>query len=275
MQTSTRRTRSGLPIAVERDDSGGPVDAVFVHATGFCKELWRPVIDEVTRHGRPLAWMSMDQRGHGASGRGEPPYRWDLLADDLLDVLEPGSPTGVGHSSGGAAIAGAEIKHPGTFSELVLIEPIITPPPFERRDTTLARVADRRRSWFPDRPMARDRFAKGAFASWDPAVLDLYIEHGFADAGNGIQLACAPSVEADFYREGSNHDTWDHLAEIEAPVTVVVGELSTTHTDPYLSMLVAGFRHAELIVVPERGHLVPMEDPSAVARVVDDVIARR
>lgn len=275
MQTSTRRARSGLPIAIEHGGPDAPVEAFFVHATGFCKELWRPIVDEISGGRDAPSWMSMDQRGHGASGRGEPPYRWHLLATDILDVIGSDRPVGIGHSSGGAAIAMAEVMRPGTFAELVLIEPVIPPPPFERRDIPLADVAERRRSSFPDRRGARERFARGPLASWDPVVLDLYIDHGFVEDRDGIHLACPPDVEADFYREGSNHDTWDHVPDIDVPVTIVAGERSRSHPEPYLSELAGRFRDPELVVVPGRGHLVPMEAPSAIADVVSEVLARR
>lgn len=258
----------GFPVAIA-SGSSGPPNALFVHANGFCKELWDPVIASVSARTDPFRWMSMDQRGHGDSGVGEPPYEWDLVARDVLAVIgESRGLLGVGHSSGGAAIARAEILQPGTFDSLVLIEPILFPPPHGRHDIPLAAVAEQRRAVFADRDAARDRFAARAFKDWDPAVLDLYVDHGFRATDDGWELKCAPAVEADYYREGNNHDTWDRLEEIDVPVVLVAGERSDSHHGPYLSQLQARFNRAHLEIVPDAGHLVPMERPETVADLV-------
>jgi pimeloyl-ACP methyl ester carboxylesterase len=220
--------------------------------------------------------MSMDQRGHGTSDSGRPPYDWDLLARDVLAVVGEERPRlAVGHSSGGAAIARAEVLRPGSFGGLILIEPIIFPPPFQRRDIPLAMGAERRRETFPDRGTARRRFAAGPFGTWKPEVLDLYVDHAFADSGGELSLRCKPDIEADFYREGSNHDTWDRLPTIDIPVTLVVGERSDSHAEPYVGLLRDRFREADLVVVPGVGHLAPMEEPEAIAAVIEGALRDR
>lgn len=259
----------GFPVAVESSGGVGPVDVLFVHANGFCKELWEPVTRAVSERIDPFRWMSMDQRGHGDSGVGDHPYEWDLVARDVLEVIgESSGIVGVGHSSGGAAIARAEILQPGTFRAMVLIEPIIFPPPHGRYDIPLAVVADQRRAVFRDRAAAHVRFSERAFQDWDPEVLDLYVDHGFRDTEHGWELKCAPEVEADYYREGNNHDTWDRLGEVANPVVLVAGEDSDSHHGPYLSQLQARFPRAHLEVIPDAGHLVPMERPDVVADLV-------
>jgi pimeloyl-ACP methyl ester carboxylesterase len=276
MLTSTRSGFHGVEIALEGSSSDPDLDLFLVHATGFCKELWRPVARPLLREHASLAWLAMDQRGHGASGQGEPPYEWDLLARDVLAVIGDGrARLGVGHSSGGAAIARAEILRPGTFDGLVLIEPIIFPPPFGRRDIPLATRAERRRATFPDRTTARQRFADGPFATWEPEVLDLYIDHAFTDDGGGRSLRCNPQVEADFYREGTHHDTWDGLSDIDVPVILVVGEHSDSPAEPFVGLLRDRFRHADLVIVPGVGHLAPMEAPESIATIIGGALRDR
>jgi len=258
----------GFPVAVESGPSGNP-DALFVHANGFCKELWRPVIRDVSGRTDSFRWISMDQRGHGDSGVGEGPYEWDLVARDVLALIgDSRGRVGVGHSSGGAAIARAEILQPGAFRAMVLVEPIIFPPPHGRYDIPLAATAEQRRAVFADRDAAHARFSARAFKDWDPEVLDLYVDHGFRSTERGWELKCSPGVEADYYREGNNHDTWDRLGEIDTPVVLVAGEHSDSHHGPYLSQLQARFPKAHLEIIPDAGHLVPMERPDVVADVV-------
>ncbi len=248
-------------------------EMLFAHAAGFCKELWNPVIDLLTDSIGPLATITVDTRGHGASTPHPGPFDPPSIACDLVHLLDgiDHQIVGVGHSSGGAAIARTEVLRPGTFSRMILIEPIIVPPPYERRESSLSRMATKRRRLFPSATAARQRFARGPFGSWDPEVLDLYIEYGFAVTDEGVTLRCEPNVEAEIYREGLNNDTWEYVPQITCPVTIVAGENSDSHQDPYLSALVERFDDVELVVAEGFGHLVPMESPALIA----DIIAER
>lgn len=260
----------GFPIACEGTSEGTP-DIICVHATGFCKELWRPIARDVEAIHPEVTWLSIDARGHGASGRGEPPYSWRLPPLDILAVLgeHASGVVGVGHSMGGGSLARAEIERPGTFRSLVLIEPIVFPPPFGRVETPLADVALNRRRVFPDRASTHRRFAeRGPFASWDHEVLDLYVDHGWGPGPGGWTIRCAPEVEAEYYREANNIDTWDRLPEIDTPVTIVVGERSDSHHGDYLGALRSRFGREALVVIEDAGHLVPMERPHLIGELV-------
>lgn len=249
----------------------GELDALFVHATGFCKETWTPVIDAMATD--PFSWLSMDLRGHGDSATGDFPHHWDLLGGDVLGVTNGITGlVGVGHSCGGAALARAEVAHPGTFRHLVLIEPIIFPTPPRRVYGPMSLVARKRRAIFASREVARDRFSTGPFSRWTKASLDSYLDGGFVQTDAGFELKCSPEVEADYYAEGSNHDTWDLIGSIEIPVMLIVSEHSDTHREPFVSLLSERFQHVERILLKDVGHLVPMEDPGTIADLVDSVV---
>jgi pimeloyl-ACP methyl ester carboxylesterase len=262
---------TGAPLIATASGGSGGQETLFVHATGFCKEVWSPVIDSMATD--PLSWISMDLRGHGDSGQGEFPYHWDLLGGDVLAAINGRTElVGVGHSCGGAALVRAEAARPGTFSRLVLIEPIIFPTPARRLDGPMSAVARKRRSVFESRQAARERFRSGPFSAWTERSLDAYLDGGFKESAHGFVLKCTPAVEADYYAEGSNHDTWDLVGSLDIPVTLVAGEFSNSHQEPFLGSLVSRFRHGELVVVEGVGHLVPMEDPQGLARIIDRAI---
>jgi pimeloyl-ACP methyl ester carboxylesterase len=264
----------GTKIAVE-GTLDQPPDVLFVHATGFCKELWRPVVRSVIQDRSDLNHISMDLRGHGDSDRGNDGFGWDLLARDVIGVLaDVESPVvGVGHSCGGAVISRAEILAPGRFSALVLIEPIVFPPPHGRFPEPLAEGAMRRRQHFATREEAIDRFGSRGFKNWTDEMLALYVDHGFVHSDDGLDLKCRPETESEVFIEGRNHDTWDHLGNIDIPVTVVTAEHSHTHQDPHLSLLVEQFNDANLITIPGATHLAPMETPTTIATIVATSLA--
>lgn len=271
-----RSGHDGFPIAVEGTASRTP-DVLYVHANGFCKELWRPIARDVVDRRPDHTWLSMDLRGHGASGTPDLPCGWHDLALDILAIVgdEANGIVGVGHSMGAASLARSEILRRGTFRALVLIEPILFPPPHGRRDLPLADVAQARRRVFPDRAAAHARFSSsGPFAVWDPEMLDLYVDHAWGPGQEGWTIRCDPRIEADYYREGNNVDTWDRLDEIDTRVVLVAGERSDTHRGPYLDALVGRFPDADLLVVEGAGHLVPMEVPRTIVDVVESVVIR-
>jgi len=261
------------PSATEGTD--GEPDVVFAHANGFCKEVWRPVVSELSRLHPGVGWLSADLLGHGDNTNTDGPYTLDAIARDLGVKLEGFGPSvGVGHSSGGTAVARAETIRPGTFLHLVLIEPIIYPPPYHMADVPIADAAQRRREVFPDRQAAYDRFLDSPLGVWRPEALAAYVDGGFESAPDGLRIKCRPAVEAEIFRQGLNHDTWDRLDQISVPVTVVAGEYSDTHQEPHLTTFVDRFHDAELIVVPDVGHFVPMERPDVIASIIQDALGR-
>ena len=105
-----------------------------------------------------LAW---DVRGHGRGPALDLPASWWTFGRDLVETDRqhgqcagrlPDSVVGVGHSMGGTVLVLAELLRPGTFTGLVLVEPVLIPPPFVRNpELSLAQGAARRRPVFGSR----------------------------------------------------------------------------------------------------------------------------
>lgn len=266
--------RGDVPIAVVVDPGTKP-GVLFVHATGLCKETWEPVISALSSATQRPLTIAMDQRCHGDSGRASHPVVWTSLGQDVLGVVgEHRGMVGVGHSSGAAALLIAEVEQPGTFSALVMIEPIVFPPPHRRlEDTPLIAATSKRRTTFSSRKEAAENFCdKGPFATWGEEALEAYIEGGLRADGEGTWvLKCDPADEAEFYRGAFEQTTWDELPEISCPVVLVAGAGSDTHTGQYLDALTARFADVQLLVIDGASHFVPMEVPEIVAAVIDAV----
>lgn len=276
MTEGTVTASDGVLIAFERWSGTAGVECLFVHATGFCKELWRPTRTALGSLGADPGGIAIDQRAHGDSGAAPPPTGWVALGDDVATVrlAMDGPVIGVGHSSGGAALCMAEAAAPGSFAGLVLIEPIVFPGPYGRLvDHPLIAGALRRRASFPSTEEARAQFeGKGPFARWTVSALDAYVAYAFRDENGRRVLKCSPETEAGFYREGTNHDTWDRLGDIECPVLVIAGEHSDTHPTVFVEQLVGRFRDATGLIAEGATHLVPMERPDVVASAVAQMV---
>ena len=118
----------GATLAVELSDEGGhPV----VQLHGLTSSRYRDRLLDLDL-GRGLSGTRLlryDARGHGRStGRAVPEdYRWPVLADDLLRLLDhwfPGEQVhGVGPSMGTATLLHAAVREPERFSSLTLLVP--------------------------------------------------------------------------------------------------------------------------------------------------------
>lgn len=251
---------------------------VTMHATGLCKEVWEPFVVALADLVPAATVTGIDQRGHGDSGPLRVPSDWWRLGADVLEVVAavpgPGPSVGVGHSAGATAMAMAEILRPGTFSALVLAEPILPPPPFRRAEShPLIDGARRRHDTFPDRGSARAEWAgKPAFSRWHPDALDAYARHGLVPSGEAMVLKCTRETEAECYAAGFAHGAVARVGEIACPVVLVAGGDSDAPGPAPMKALVGKFRQARVAVIPRGSHFLPMEQPDAVASVVGDFL---
>jgi pimeloyl-ACP methyl ester carboxylesterase len=263
--------------------AGEPALAL-VHATGFCTAVWEPVVEELRAAGVGIPVFGWDQRSHGSSDGSAVPFDWWELGRDGVAVIEAlrGAGVvgerlvGVGHSSGGAALAMTEILQPGTFEALVLVEPIIPPPPYGRlEDHPLAVGARRRREEFGSRDEAFANFvAKDPFRNWDGRALAAYVDGCFTDEGGTWRLACPPTAEAEYYASAGSHAAWERLGEIAPPASIVAGTASDSHPREWVETMAQQFGNGRAVFVEGATHFLPMEDPALVARLVGAVVHR-
>lgn len=118
----------GATLDVELSDEGGhPV--VQLHGLTSSRRRDRVLDLDLGRGLSGTRLLRYDARGHGRStGRQVPEdYRWQVLAEDLLAVLDawfPGERVhGVGPSMGCATLLHAAVRDPGRFAGLTLLLP--------------------------------------------------------------------------------------------------------------------------------------------------------
>ncbi|KAF9239417.1 Alpha/Beta hydrolase protein [Melanogaster broomeanus] len=93
----------------------------------------------------------------------------------------------VGHSFGGCTSVRAAVDFPKLFSSIILVDPVIVQPytyPSDYYDRVLG-VISRRTQW-ASREDALQLFKKlPLFRTWNPEVLQLYVDHALTDDSNG------------------------------------------------------------------------------------------
>jgi pimeloyl-ACP methyl ester carboxylesterase len=266
------RGAGGVEIATSHLGGDGP-PVMLLHATGFHGRCWLPMAPALAGH---FSVWSIDQRGHGASGKAPSYLDWSFFVDDLFAVLDalggrdPGAWRGVGHSMGGAVLLLAEQRRPGTFLDLCCYEPVVmppTPPPTGFSDgNSMSAQARKRRHRFASLETARQNFAsKPPMNRFDPAALDAYVTYGFVEEpGGDVILACTGEDEASIYEGAPRHHAWDRLSEVRPPATVLGGEDPRDPVSGHVEDIARRLPRGSAIRMPGLSHFGPFEDPIGV-----------
>lgn len=273
---------NGVEMAFFERDGQEPT-LLFAHATGFHARCWDAVVEGLAEHS-----IALDLRGHGRSEKPIPPYPWSDFADDIAafcKILGLQNLIGVGHSMGGAAIATAAAMQPGTFSALLLIDPVLMKPStYDRAPAAEGEhfVARRRNEWTSPEEMI-ERFAnRDPFRRWDPRVLRDYCEHGLLAEPHREQytLACPPVIEAAVYTGNQMWNPYPLLNKLDLPVTILRAPPAAAEqpmsmmSSPTWPGLVSQLPNAEEIVLAENSHFIPMEAPGLVATHIRDLVTK-
>ncbi|MEU0435343.1 alpha/beta hydrolase [Streptomyces sp. NPDC006290] len=274
-----------------------PVTVVFSH--GYClnQDSWHFQRAALRGVVRTVHW---DQRSHGRSGRGvaqledRTPVTIDQLGRDLLAVIEAAVPEGpivlVGHSMGGMTVMALADHFPELIRDRVVAVALVGTSSGRLGEVNfglpVAGVAAVRRV-LPGvlkalgqqaalvergRRATADLFAgvikRYSFASRD---VDPAIER-FAER----MIESTPiDVVAEFYPAFTEHDKTAALARFtEMPVLVLAGVKDLVTPSEHSEAIADLLPDAELVLVPDAGHLVMLEHPEVVIDRLADLLMR-
>jgi len=287
-------SRNSIPVVTERFEGhdvtinirdfggSGPV-ALLHHANGFSAGTWTFVARKLNRHFHVFA---IDARGHGDSDAAGATEGVDLscfvsdetaVAKALCTRCEvPKIAFGIGSSFGGIVTAMAEASRPGLFERIALLDPPIIPTPALYRHLGLPVPAGqeekkrppteqtrRRRAHFPSLDDARASWrTRGMFASWPDDAFELYLAECLRPAADGgVELKCAPSVEAYVFEATDNLNVLDYAPAVEVPVLYARAGKGFFPAEycKRVARLFPDCRYEEI----DGGHLLPLEAPDA------------
>jgi len=267
LQPSTGRLRraDGVELALSQWP-GARRGVVFAHGFGQTRQAWAGSAQKVAQAG--FACAAFDARGHGDSGwRGEEPYRFEAMADDLravtATIASSRPPVLVGASMGGLLGLAVQGQPAPPFAALVLVD--VTP----RWET---RGVERILGFMAAHPDGFDslRQASDAIAAYLPHRREPKsperLRTLLVDRGDGrLRWHWDPRLLADLTPDVESHQPMllDAVARIRAPMLLVSGGdsdiVSRATIDEFLS-LAPQARH---VVVPKATHMVAGDDNAA------------
>jgi pimeloyl-ACP methyl ester carboxylesterase len=278
----------GVNLHVEVGGGGSAeLTIVFVHGFTLSMDCWHFQRRDLADLGR-LAFF--DQRSHGASARGPREHATiDQLGDDLRAVLDTVTPTGrvvlVGHSMGGMAVLALADRHPelfgsrvagvaligtaaGAFAETIFGIPGVVGRSLRPVAPGVIRAANRRAQLLERGRRAGSEIAfmltrRLGFGPDAPPSLVAFLERMLADT--------PVEVMTEFFDTFLSHDklaALDVLADL--PVLVLCGADDALTPVKNSHLMADALTDAELVVVPDAGHMVMLER----ADVVNDALRR-
>jgi pimeloyl-ACP methyl ester carboxylesterase len=246
--------RGGVELAGEEAGAGIPV--VLLHGLTATRRYVVMGSRALERSGHRV--VSYDARGHGRSSPAAAPddYGYETLAADLLAVLDDrGIERAVlaGASMGAHTTVRLALDHGDRAAGVVLITPAYTP---EGEHTDLAR-------WDALADGLRDGGVEGFVAAYgDPGVPEAWRETVTKVLRQRLSAHEHPGAVADALRavpRSSAFASWEELAELELPCTVVASRDDADPGHPYE----VGARYAEAIPGAELVSEEPGSSPLA------------
>jgi len=233
---------------VAGEEAGDGVPVVLLHGLTATRRYVVMGSRNLERGGHRV--VMYDARGHGRSEPAADGYGYDRLAEDLLAVLDRrGADRAVlaGASMGAHTIARFALSHPSRAAALVLITPAFDPEDLERG-------LDR---WDALSRGLREGGVDGFLEAYgEPRVPESLRETVKTVLRQRLSAHEHPDAVADALREvprSRAFGSWDDLARLELPVTVVASRDEADPEHPYAT----GERYANAIP----GARLESEDP--------------
>ncbi|NUO40470.1 MAG: alpha/beta fold hydrolase [Streptomyces sp.] len=274
-----------------------PVTVVFSHGYCLSQDSWHFQRAALRGVVRTVHW---DQRSHGRSGRGirqvqdGVPVDIDQLGRDLKAVVDAAAPEGplvfVGHSMGGMTVMALADQYPELIRERVVAVALVGTSSGRLGEVNfglpvagvnavrrvlpglLKALGQRAELVEKGRQATADLFAgiikRYSFASRD-------VDPAVARFAERMIEATPIDVVAEFYPAFTDHDKTEALAHFrDLPVLVLAG-IGDLVTPSEHSEAIAGLLpDAELVLVPDAGHLVMLEHPEVVTDRLADLLTR-
>lgn len=251
MSLNTTNLIATIDLSYEERGSGTPL--VLLHGYPLDHTIWREQITALSSEARVIA---PDLRGHGATPAPTGAYSMDLMARDVLDLLDRlkvEKAVFAGHSMGSYVTFAAYHRAPERFLGMALVAgnyKADTEEARQKRLDTAAKVIDEGVS---------AAYNPNMFADSTPAKSPLR-----AEADRIMKAARMGGVVGTLQGMAARPSSEDLLPKIDVPAAVIAGEGDKIFKLEMQQEMAQLMPNARFTVVPNAGHLLMLEQPQAV-----------
>jgi len=258
-----RRVATGR-LAMNVVEAGSGPTVLLIHGLGWDHSLWNPTIERLAAHYRVIA---ADTRGHGGTDKPDGPYDMEMFARDyaaLADALGLTRVCIIGLSQGGMVAQKLALLRPALVSALVLVSTAYKSDP-SLRDNMESRIAAMDKAGpAAAAGIAAESIFSPAWRSANTAALQRFI--AWRSAMPMAPLNAATRALYDF-------DLSADLPRIAVPTLVVAGREDVLTRPKGMEEIAALIPGAEYRLIPGTGHMIPVEQPAALASLIDPFLA--
>jgi 3-oxoadipate enol-lactonase len=234
------------------DAGAGETTLLFLHYWGGSAGTWRVVTSQLSGEFRCVAY---DQRGWGTSDAPPDGYAIaDLAADatNIIHSLKIDRYVLVGHSMGGKVAQFLASQQPEGLQGLILVAPA---PPIPQNIPDVARQQQLHAYDNRENAIRAVEFLTANIPASD------VVEQIIAD-----NFAAAPQAKLAWPISSAYEDISAQVKDISVPTLVVAGEQDRQDpVEQHRREVLSRIRGAKLLVIPECGHLVPIDQPAQLA----------
>jgi 3-oxoadipate enol-lactonase len=232
---------------------------VLIHSALLDRRLWT----ETAANLAGARAITYDLRGHGAAAAAPRIQNLDQLADDLCSVLDGlgiGQADVAGVSMGGAIAQQFAARHQDRALSLSLIATAVLMP--------AGPLLTRARLFQADRPAAIEATMQRWFRP-DSIAADV------AQVRYAQEMLAAATVTqwASTWRALAGFDGRAPAKDIRIPVLAVAGECDISTPPPIVRQMSDAYADAEYQEIPGASHIVPLEQPETLGRVLSSFLA--
>lgn len=250
------------------EEGDGPA-LLLLHGMGGSWREWAPQLDGLSDRYRCIA---VEHRGHGRSERTSGRYSINLFTDDVVAVCQALGVTQAhvaGLAMGGMIALDLALRYPWLVDSLILAGSTARPDEsFRLGLQAISRFV--RDQGYADTPL---QGGTAAGLAWSPTTV--------RDRPHIIRdyMRDALSTDRDAYARTAlavaDVDLQDRLDDVRAPALVLWGDHDVLVPRHYSEAICRGLERAELVVVPDAGHLCTLEQPDIVTGVMRSFLDRQ
>ncbi|MFJ7944922.1 alpha/beta fold hydrolase [Streptomyces sp. NPDC096354] len=274
----------------------GPVTVVFSHGYCLSQDSWHFQRAALRGLVRTVHW---DQRSHGRSERGRAQAEGvtvgiDQLGRDLKAVIDAAAPEGrlllVGHSMGGMTIMALADQYPQLIRDRVAAVAFVGTSSGKLGEVSFGlpvagvnavrRVLPGVLKALGSQPELVER-GRRATADLFAGLIKRY-SFGSRDVDPAVERFAERLIEstpidvvAEFYPAFTEHDKSAALPAFrDIPVLILAGDKDLVTPSSHSEAIADELPDAELVIVPDAGHLVMLEHPETVTDRMADLLVR-
>jgi 3-oxoadipate enol-lactonase len=241
---------------------------IFIHGFPYDHTMWEAQIEFLKDNYYCVAY---DVRGLGESYVGDGQYTMEAFVDDLFSVitdLKLNKPVLCGLSMGGYISVRAVEKNQDVFGGLILCD---TRADADDNTAKLKRAANISMINTEGLVKFADAFVANCFSEETPKNN----EKMFLTVLHKTHKNDPIGVKGGIIAIGSRTDTTESLSRIKIPALVLCGSFDKLTPPPLMRSIAEKIPGSEFAIIPQTGHMTPLENPDCVNDLILGFMKRR